>query len=178
MAACLLICVSGYFLAGPCSHHPSASPKRSLQALILSYKTSLGYWAWNQQQQSTVCILFLCTNGMEKLDLGPGRALCYRWSLKKKSSWYLVKWDKKQIKSIKAVLCLALGVGEQLGHSFSQSLTFCRVNTDRVQYITSHQSTFNNTSHDIHMIPPVQSPLKIEAQIKCWRKATHFSEPK
>lgn len=56
--------------------------------------------------------------------------------------------------SIKAVLlCLALGVGEQLGHSFSQSLPFCRDNIGRVQYLISHPSTLNNTSRDSHDSP-------------------------
>ena len=72
------------------------------------------------------------------------------------------------MKSIKAVLlCLALEVGGPLGHYFSQSLSFCRVNIYCVHYITSHQSMLNNISCDIHIIPPFQSPLKEEAQIKC-----------
>lgn len=61
------------FLLAPCSHHTSASPNGGLPVLILSYKASLGDSAWNQQEQSTVCLLFLCTNCMEKLDLGLDR---------------------------------------------------------------------------------------------------------
>lgn len=65
----------------------------------------------------------------------------------------------------------------QLGHFSSQSQSFNRVSHRSYAVHCKPSVHIDSTRCDIHIFPPFPSPLKIEAHIKCWRKATHFSEP-
>lgn len=164
---------------GPCSHRLSPSPGRL--ASSNSHKASLSYSAWGQQEQSTISSYFSAPIARSNLGLGPGWAQWYRWSLEKKNLLpvpHQIGWKKSHEIYKGCVLLPGIRSRGPLGHYFSQSLSFCRINMYCVHYITSHPSTLNEISCDICLIPPFESPYKKEAQIKCWTKATRFSEPK
>lgn len=176
MATCLYVCVGGG--AGP-APTTSASPKEGLQGLIPTKLVSVTQHGASRSQVPFASY-FSAPTARSNLDLGPGWAQWYRWSLEKNLLPVPHQIGLKKSDEIYKGCVLLPGIRSRgpLGHYFSQSLSFCRINMYCVHYITSRPSTLNDISCDIRLTPPFESPYKEEAHIKCWTKATCFSEPK